>query len=252
PAAAIALANALDFERERRVAGALTAGFIPESLREPVGHELGLVYEPAGRDVSGGDVFGVWSGPDGGLWLLVGDVSGKGLEVAATAAMVRFFVEARAYDCDGPADVLTQVNTMLRGRLAEGLFVPAFLARIDGHRLRWCNAGHPPPQVLRAGGDGPGALGTTGLPLGVDAGTRYEERECELGAGDVLVAATDGLWEARRDGAQFGDARLAEVLAEYGLVLDPQSLARHLRDEAARWAPQLDDDLVVLVVRARA
>jgi GAF domain-containing protein len=250
PAAAAAVANAIDFERERRVAHALTAGFIPARPPQPDDHEVAYLYEPAGKEVSGGDVFGLWALPGGGLALLVGDVSGSGLEVAATAAMVRFFVEARTFDSARPAEVLSQTNTILRGRLPEGLFVPAFLAIVEGHRLRWCNAGHPAPQLLRATGE-TAALGTTGIPLGVDADTVYEEREGELGPGDVLVAATDGLWEARREGVQFGDARLGELLAEHGRSLDPDALVRRLREEAEAWSPGLHDDIVILAVRAR-
>jgi GAF domain-containing protein len=251
PVAAAALANAHAYDRERRVARAMTAGFVPQRPPALDDHEVGLVYEPAGRQASGGDVFGIWTLPGGGLGLLVGDVSGSGLEVAATAAMVRFFVEARTFDSDRPAEVLRQTNAILCSRLPEGLFVPAFLAIVDGRRLRWCNGGHPPPQLLRAGGGEPSALGTTGLPLGIDADAAYEERESALAAGDVLVAATDGLWEARRDGVQFGDARLPDLLAEHGRALAPQALAERLRDEAHAWAPQIADDLVVLAVRVR-
>jgi GAF domain-containing protein len=255
PVAAAALANAHAYDRERRVARAMTAGFVPQRPPALDEHEVGLVYEPAGREASGGDVFGIWTLPDGELGLLVGDVSGSGLEVAATAAMVRFFVEARTFDCDRPAEVLRQTNAILCSRLPEGLFVPTFLAIADGRRLRWCNAGHPPPQLLRAaaasGGEAADALGTTGLPLGIDADAAYEERECALAPGDVLLAATDGLWEARREGVQFGDARLPGLLAEHGRALAPQALAERLRDEAHEWAPQLADDLVVLAVRVR-
>ena len=67
----------------------------------------------------------------------------------------------------------------------------------------------------------------------------------------MLVAATDGLWEARRDGVQFGDARLPELLAEHGRALAPQALVAMLREEVERWAPQRHDDLVILAVRAR-
>ena len=250
PAAAAAVANALDYDRERRVAHALTAGFIPERPPQVDDFEVGVLYEPAGQEVSGGDVFGLWTLPGGGLGLLVGDVSGSGLEVAATAAMVRFFVEARTFDCARPAEVLSQTNAILRGRLAEGLFVPAFLAIVEGRRLRWCNAGHPAPQLLRASGE-TAALGTTGIPLGVDGDAAYQELECELAPGDVLVAATDGLWEARRDGVQFGDARFGELLAEHGRTLTPDALVRRLRDEADAWSPGPHDDLVILAVRAR-
>jgi serine phosphatase RsbU (regulator of sigma subunit) len=165
--------------------------------------------------------------------------------------MVRFFAEARTYDCTRPSEALGQTDALLRGRLADGLFVPAFLALIEGRRLRWCNAGHPAPQLLRADGT-TSALGTTGIPLGVDPEAGYEELECELGPGDVLVAATDGLWEARRDGVQFGDARFAELLAAHGRELAPEALVRRLRDEAEAWAGgTLHDDLVILAVRVR-
>ena len=229
----------------------MTAGFVPQRPPGLDDHEVGLVYEPAGRQISGGDVFGVWTLPSGALGLLLGDVSGSGLEVAATAAMVRFFVEARTFDCDRPAAVLAQSNQILRSRLPDGLFVPTFLAVAEGRRLRWCNAGHPPPQLLRASGGPAEELGTTGLPLGIDPDAAYGERECSLAPGDVLVGATDGLWEARRDGVQFGDARLGELLGEHGRSLDPAPLAERLRDEAHAFSPQLDDDLVVLVVRVR-
>jgi serine phosphatase RsbU (regulator of sigma subunit) len=146
--------------------------------------------------------------------------------------------------------VLAQTNAILRGRLPEDLFVPAFLAIVEGHRLRWCNAGHPPPQLLRAEG-GATPLGTTGLPLGVLEDGGYAEREAELGAGDVLVAATDGLWEARREGVQFGDARLPALLEEHGRTMPPAELARLLHEEAERWAPLLQDDIVVLAMRVR-
>jgi serine phosphatase RsbU (regulator of sigma subunit) len=94
-------------------------------------------------------------------------------------------------------------------------------------------------------------LGTTGFPLGIQADVNYTERELDLAAGDLLVAATDGLWEARRDGVQFGDARLHELLSLHGRRLAPQALVALLRIEAERWASRLHDDLVILAVRVR-
>ena len=232
PVAAAALANAHAYDRERRVARAMTAGFVPQRPPELDDHEVGLVYEPAGRQASGGDVFGIWTLPGGGLGLLVGDVSGSGLEVAATAAMVRFFVEARTFDCDRPAEVLARpTRSCARGcpracscrRSWRSPTAGGCAGATPATRRRCCCA---PPAAT------PPSSGTTGLPLGIDAAAVYEERECALDPGDVLVAATDGLWEARRDGVQFGDARLRDLLAEHGRALAPQALAERLRDEA--------------------
>jgi GAF domain-containing protein len=248
--AAGAIANALDFQRERRVADALTRGFVPRRGDDIPGFELGLIYEPAGHEVGGGDIFGVWTLRSGAVAVLIGDVSGKGLEVAALSAMVRFFVEARTWDSERPAEVLTQTDRLLRGRLPSLSFVAAFMGVIADERLRWANAGHAPPFLL--GPDGPRMLAATGVPLGVEEQIVYEEREERFEAGDVLFAATDGLIEARRDGVLFGDERLREVLADQGRRLSPEELVATIRREVDAWTPLLDDDLVLLALRACA
>jgi len=246
PPAAGAIANALDFQRERRVADALTRGFVPRQHDIP-GFELGLAYEPAGHEVGGGDIFGVWTLPSGALAVLVGDVSGKGLEVAALSSMVRFFLEARTWDCERPAQVLAQTDRLLRGRLPSASFVAVFMGVISGGRMRWANAGHAAPVLL--GPDRERVLAATGVPLGIEEEPRYEEREDAFRPGNVLVAATDGLIEARRDGVIFGEERLREVLAGPAGRLGPDELVATVRREVAAWCPDLDDDLVILALR---
>jgi GAF domain-containing protein len=246
-AAAGAIANALDFQRERRIAHALTRGFVPGPAPALPGLQLGLVYEPAGHDVGGGDVFGAWTLPSGAAAVLIGDVSGKGLEVAAMSAMVRFFVEARTWDSERPAEVLTQTAALLRHRLPSASFVSAFMAVIDGDRLRYANAGHGSTMVLTAAGERR-ALPATGLPLGVEDGG-WREEELPFGLGDVLFCATDGLAEARREGQFFGEARLPALLDEHARRLGPEALVALVRREVEAWAPKLNDDVVILAVR---
>lgn len=246
--AAGAISHALELEHERRIARALTRGYLPGPPDPQTGLELGLVYEPVAHQVGGGDVFGVWTQPSGAVAVLVGDVSGKGIEVAATSAMVRFFVEARAWDSEHPAEVLAQANRILRMRLQRGGFATAFLAIVSEDRVRYCNAGHPPPCLLRADGRSE-ALEGRGMPLGIEEDGHHEEREVEIGLGDVLFAATDGLLEVRRDRAFFGDARLPELLSEHGRTMPPQAFAERVFAEAQAWAPVLHDDVVVLALR---
>jgi serine phosphatase RsbU (regulator of sigma subunit) len=247
--AAAAIANALEFQHERRIARALTRGYIPDAPPELDGFELGLVYEPAGHEVSGGDIFGVWRLPGGALAVLVGDVSGKGLEVAAVSAMVRFFIEARTWDSECPAAVLAQTNAILRSRLAEQVaLVTAFLAIVDGGVLRYANAGHVPPLVV--GSDrAPRELPTTGLPLGIEDDAEFASRELHFGRGDLLFASTDGLVEGRRDGEQFGHDRVGALVAEHGRDLTPQELVELAYSRAVAWAPQLGDDVAIIALR---
>ena len=67
--------------------------------------------------------------------------------------------------------------------------------------------------------------------------------------GDVLFASTDGLIEARREGSFFGEQRLPGVLAEHGRTLAPRELVAVVYREVEAWAPQLDDDVVILALR---
>ena len=246
---AAAIANATDFERERRIARALTLGFVPESLPDLPEYETGLLYAPALGEPTGGDVYGAWRLPGGDFAVLVGDVAGKGVETAALSAMVRFFVEARSWDEPSPALVLEQANSMMMGRLSSDAFVTAFLCVLSPGRLRYCNAGHLPP--LHLSGAGVRTLEGHGLPLGIEAGTQYGDEELRLDEGDLVFAYTDGLTEARRGGETFGQERLAQLVLAWAKGRSPDELVRAVHDEIAGWADGLDDDAVALALRRR-
>jgi serine phosphatase RsbU (regulator of sigma subunit) len=261
---AAAIANAIDFGRERRIARALTLGFVPEPLPALAGYETGLLYAPALGEPTGGDVYGAWQLPGGDVAVLAGDVAGKGVENAALSAMVRFFVEARSWDTRSPAAVLEQANSMLMERLPPDTFVTAFYGVLEGIApvraepapsrtahglLRWTGAGHLPP--LHVSGSGVRALEPHGLPLGIDAVPGYGESELELAAGDLVFAFTDGLVEARRDTETFGMGRLARLVGTLAQALGPEELVGAVHDEIADWSGGLGDDAVALALRRR-
>jgi len=247
---AAAIANAIDFQRERRIARALTLGFVPESLPNLPGYETGLLYAPAANEATGGDVYGAW--PVGGgecVAVLVGDVAGKGVETAALSAMVRFFVEARSWDSLCPAVILEQANSMLLGRLPRDAFVTAFLGILTSDSLRYTNAGHLPPLHVR--GDEVSTLESHGLPLGVLESQTYTSSDLELAPGDLVFAHTDGLIEARRAGEMYGAERLARFVAG-AAGTPPKELVRAVHDEVTGWADGISDDAVALALRRTA
>jgi GAF domain-containing protein len=246
---AAAIANAIDFGRERRIARALTLGFVPESLPALGGYETGLLYAPALGEPTGGDVYGAWVLPDGDVAVLVGDVAGKGVENAALSAMVRFFVEARSWDTRSPAAVLEQTNAMLMGRLPPDTFVTAFYGVLAPDRLLWAGAGHLPP--FHVSGPCVRALEPGGLPLGIDPSPGYREGELELAAGDLVFAFTDGLVEARRDAETYGTRRLAKVVGTLAQSIGPEDLVNAIHDEITEWSGGLGDDAVALALRRR-
>jgi GAF domain-containing protein len=245
---AAAIANAVDFQRERRIARALTLGFVPESLPRLPGYDTGLLYAPAANEATGGDVYGAWTVDGGaGVAVLVGDVAGKGVETAALSAMVRFFVEARSWDSPCPGKVLEQANSMLLGRLPRDAFVTAFLGIITKDSLRYTNAGHLPPMHVR--GRELRLLESHGLPLGVLEGQEYGWSELELERGDLVFAHTDGLIEARRAGEMYGADRLVRFVLGAAGSQSPKELVRAVHEEVTGWADGISDDAVALALR---
>ena len=230
----------------------MTAGFVPQRPPALDDHEVGVVYEPAGRQASGGDVFGIWTLPGGGLGLLVGDVSGSGLEVAATAAMVRFFVEARTFDCDRPAEVLRQTNAILLLAAARGPVRP-HLPR-DRRRPRAALVQRRAPAAApapRGRGRRAGGLGTTGLPLGIDP--RPPTASASAPSPPATCSSPRPTASGRRAATACSSATRGSPACSRSTAARwrRRQLAERLRDEAHAWSPELDDDLVVLAVRVR-
>ena len=248
---AAALANALAFEREHRIASALARGFAPESLPAVPGYEVGLLSEPADGQPAGGDVYGAWALPGGEVAVLVGDVAGKGMEQAALSAMARFFIEAQSWESSGPAGALARAGTMLHDRLPADHFVTAFLGFVGRDGIRYANAGHLSPLLARAGGQ-VGEVEGRGLPLGVAREAQYEQRALVLEPGDLVLGFTDGLIEARSGGELFGADRLSGELARAARAgLGAQEIVHTLHAEVRDWAGGLSDDAFAIALRHR-
>jgi serine phosphatase RsbU (regulator of sigma subunit) len=249
--AAAALANADAFQQERHLARTLTHGFVPESLPSVPGWDVGVLYEPADDQPTGGDLYGAWPLPNGCVGVVIGDVVGKGVETAALSAMARFFIEARSWDVEDPAAVLEQVNAMLCSRLPGDRFVTAFFGLLGESRLRYANAGHLAPLVLRSDATVSEAM-AGGLPLGIDADPGYVVHELELGTDDILFGFTDGILEARREGELLGAEGLRRIVLEASAqTREPQALTELVHDDVRAWARGLSDDAAIVALRRR-
>jgi sigma-B regulation protein RsbU (phosphoserine phosphatase) len=138
---------------------------------------------------------------------------------------------------------------MLMSRLPSDTFVTAFLGVLVPEGLRYCNAGHLPPLLVRDG-DGDRLAGHA-LPLGIDDDPGYEDSELRLEPGDLVFAYTDGLAEARRGSDMYGLNRLQALVRERADGLAPQDLVRSVHEEVAAWGGGLADDCVALALRRK-
>lgn len=248
--AAAALQHALLFQQERHIARTLQQALIAERLPDVPGVQLAALYEPAAGSQVGGDFYSAWTLADGRLALLIGDVSGKGVEAAGVTAMVRYMAEALSQHCTDPAELVGQLNELLCHRMADGSLVTLALVVVDteGDALTWCVAGHPPPVILSPDGAFR-RLDDPDPPCGVFEGLRFREGVEHFGPGDVLVVYTDGLIEARRRGREFGEDALRDVLV--AAVGDaPHDLAHGAYAAVRTWCGgRLGDDVAIAVLR---
>ncbi|HUY95600.1 MAG TPA: PP2C family protein-serine/threonine phosphatase [Terracidiphilus sp.] len=173
---------------------------------EVPGFRIESVYAPAKQ--VGGDFFRVLPEPDGGVLVIVGDVSGKGLRAAMTVSAI--IGALSTLSGDSPAQLLNALNRALAGNLRGG-FVTCLVARIDlDGALTLANAGHLSPY--RNGEEVPV---DNGLPLGIAAGAEYSEATLQLQPGNRLTFLSDGVVEAQSaDGELFGFERTQAISTE--------------------------------------
>jgi anti-sigma regulatory factor (Ser/Thr protein kinase) len=248
-------AESLAFENERlyadqrSVAQTLQHSLLPQTLPEAPGLEFGAIYAPGTEGIDiGGDWYEVVPRDDGTVVLVVGDVSGHGLDAATMMASLRFAIRAYAADGDGPAAILNKLTHLVNvGR--DGHFATVLCGVVDlsARAATWADAGHPRP-LLVADGEGRFVAVPVGPPVGVVAGAEYRESRVALPAGGTLLLYTDGLVERRGESIDVGFDRLADAARRVG----DEPLADALFTVVRRAIPEgCDDDAALLGVRWR-
>lgn len=205
----------------------------------------------ARMDVSG-DFYDVFPLPNGRVGVLMGDVTGRGVEAASRAASIRQWIKAYALEDESPAAVLKKTNRLSISTEAPGFLATVFLAILRPHResITYASAGHP-PALLRKRDGRVCALVRVNSALGVSDSTAYEDGEALLSPYDLILLYTDGITKARQGGEFFGEERLRRVLESAceapaeevpGLVMQAVTdfAGDELRDDAAVLALTLD------------
>jgi sigma-B regulation protein RsbU (phosphoserine phosphatase) len=182
----------------------------------------------------------------------VGDVSGKGMPAALLMANLQATLRSRLPMEDDLAALARHLDDEIHAASSRTTFVTLFLAVLEcgGEALRYVNAGHNPPFLLRAGAE-PVTLGPTGRPLGLLPGGGYEEERVALAPADLLFLYTDGLTEAENAAEEpFGEARLVAALREAARD-GVDGVLRHVEEAAARFrgATEAADDATLLAIR---
>lgn len=208
---------------------------VPDALPTHSVFVLESEYRPAQQ--VGGDFFQILPSANGGLLIIIGDVSGKGLKAAMLVSMIVGAIRTIAEYTHEPLEILQGLNRRLCGRLSHQ-FATCLAIRIaaSGHCIA-ANAGHLAPYL-----NGHEVALAGSVPLGLVEGCEFEQVSFVLEPGDRLVLITDGIVEAQDSEQQlFGFARTTELVEQSHSAAEVATTAQDFGQE--------DDISVISVTR---
>ncbi|HLQ65851.1 MAG TPA: SpoIIE family protein phosphatase [Candidatus Limnocylindrales bacterium] len=251
-----AVERAARLDVELRRAATLQQNLLPP---EPLHHGRAVV---AGRNIPsfdvGGDYFDFIPSEDGRLVVALGDVAGKGMGAALLMTHLHATVRAQVETGRTLRDVMGRLNRSIHQNVRGLRFITLFLAQMDTESgaVTYVNGGHNPPFLVRASGEVE-SLTSGGLLLGMFPDATYDEGTAAMGPGDLLVAYSDGVTEARAPaapgeemGEDLGEERLIELLRS-SRTLSPEELVERLIARVREFSgiAQQADDVTVAVIR---
>ena len=241
-------------ESELMIARTIQMSFLPKKFPpfpEKKEFDIYATIVPA-REV-GGDLYDFFLLNDETLFFSIGDVSGKGVPAALFMAVSKLLMKGTVNLEMDLSEALGRVNRELCGENDAMMFLTYFCATLNFRtgELRYSNAGHNPPLILRTGGTPQWLPLPEGFLLGVLEGSSYSTVTTFLNPGDALFLYTDGVTEAMNmDGQAYSNGSLqalVESLADAKPETMVQEVVRQVQDFAGK-APQ-SDDITVLAIR---
>ena len=265
--AAIGLKNALLYskvatqqriESEVRIASEMQQDLCPKVVPQIRDLEVTGYMEPA-KEV-GGDYYDYVEDPEAPgdvLGMVVGDVSGKGLDAGMVALMARCFLRSMmgAYGMEDPSQLLTYLNITLTAELKPGKFMTMLIMVWDAnrHSITWASSGHENIIVWRAATRTAEVFQSGGSPLGISTtmGGPTQNSTLELGPGDTLITYTDGVTEAMDEhDEEYELERLMELVHKVG-GQSPEEIKEAILKalEEHRGEREQTDDITMVILR---
>jgi len=236
--------------REVEKARHLQVSLLPEE--DPALPGLDLAGQCAPATEVAGDYYDYIQMPDGRGAVILGDVTGHGLEAGMMMAVAKAALRTQVTTRPELPAMLSAIDQAMRLSSAQTLFMTAVLVVYDHqtNTLEYGIAGHPPPLLLRGNATGALALGGGFYPLGIEMTRPYEAEHLAVNPGDCLLLYSDGILEARNGvNEQFGLERLK---AAFSATRGENAFTTRNRilqelDRFVKGVPRRDDVTVVAI-----
>ncbi len=239
-------------EQDLAAAGAIQRTFLPEPIGDnSAGVRVVTEYMPAYS--VGGDFYDFVDLGNGRVMGVIGDVSGKGVTAALTMGRVSADIRRLATEVSGPAELLERLNHTLSLRMQDDRFVTALCVLLDAPNKKWifANAGHVLPLLRRSTGVVSRVAYSSGPPLGIVAHAQYREETISAAAKDILLLATDGVFEIlsapRRPCSTMGQCQFTELVGS--APHDVAEISRRIVATAEEATTGGRDDLALLGIQ---
>jgi serine phosphatase RsbU (regulator of sigma subunit) len=256
----IYVADQRDLEEQRRerlaleqslaISRSIQASLLPDRALQIGDFHIRCYFEPA--QTVGGDFYNFFPLEQDQVALVLGDVSGHGVQGAMYMTVATTLVESRADGKRRPSEVMSDVNTRLYPKIHRlRMFVSLFYGVLElaTGRLQWATAGQLPPILLDPAGEAR-FLSSQGSPLGGMSTSQYRDVECIVEPGETLLILSDGLVEVRgSDGKSLGYPgflSLVHEVAKHGREQLAENIIRAVKDYNDTGAEL--DDLTLLVI----
>ncbi len=213
--------------------------------------EIGTTYISATREaLIGGDLLDTWRLDSDRGYILIADVSGKGIDAAVDGAFVQYALRTLATDGDDPAVILTRFNRLFAETITNpSTFVVLFLGLLDTRAMsmRYASAGHSAAFIRRA--DRIESLEVTGPIVGIGPNELFTANTVSLAENETILLATDGLTESRdASGDLLGEDGIRALFARASD--DPQTICDSLVAEIRkRSGGTIGDDLAIIAIK---
>ena len=244
--------GAEESQQNKHISQALQSGMKNE-LQQVKGISAEGIYSSATADAFvGGDFYSMIKLPGRRACIIMGDVSGKGIEAASISSAVKTALSAYAWEGRTPARMVATLNEFLLGFSRVETFATLFVGIVDlaTSSLTYCSAGHPPAILVSAQSGDAELLDVQSGVVGAFHDMEYKNGTVRLHEGDILLLYTDGTTEARSpEGAFFGETGLRDMIMNEVPQGFDGLLNRFLSTLDRYTGRRLDDDVAMVALR---